>query len=604
METSDTIQQQNASQEGLIVNFPDLTNQNMAPNESGQRDVTPYIEAIIENGGFDFDNSPNLKMTISWLLTDFYQLTMAHTYFDAGRHELHSVFEMYFRKCPFSGQYVVFAGLDRVVDVFKSLKFSQKDVDKILRIFESKEIEVADGFADYLLNLDLSQVKVSAVKHGEIVYGKVPVITIEGPLIIGQLLETLLLVLVSYPSLVATYARRLVNSAKGRPVIEFGLRRAQGPGSAYDASKYSQVGGCDGTSNVACGVDNDIRIIGTIAHSFVTSYKTLDQVKDREIVNKKTGQSTILFKRLVLDIMVEIGYAQIVNGELKLLTNEGELAAFIQYGMTNSRAYAGLLDTYDTLTSGTRNYIAVAVALHRLGFTPFGVRLDSGDLGYLSIEVKKEFERVDELLGIDFLKHNKVFVSNELSEEVIEELFKNGHAIDIFCVGTNLVTCKKTPSLGMVYKLVWVDNEPCMKFSQDDEKITFPFKKFPYRFYHKGTSVVDIMLLKDDINSYVLNGKLLCKHPTDSKKEATIDLTNPEITYERLHHVIWNNGVATTEDLSISVAKQYCAERFCTVRDDHKRLINPTPYKVSVTNDIFSYIEEQIKEHNKTATIG
>ncbi len=578
------------------VIFSDIIN-NFSDN-SFTKNVKEY-DATLEKYGFTYNN---LSYVVTLLLTDWYQLTMSYAYYmcqdkETGmrRAEMPAVFEMFFRTCPFGGQYTIFAGLDKVVDVFKHIRFTHSDVDIIKNIFHSKGCDIDEGFGEYLLNLDFTKVTVSSVRHGEVIFPTTPVMIIEGPLILGQLLETLLLVLVSYPTLVATCARRLVNAAQGKKVYEFGLRRAQGPGGADDATKYSQVGGCSGTSHVKCGYVNNINIIGTIAHSFVSGFKRLSDVKDQAITNKITNQHTDSFLTSVLVVRQKLGK----QFPEYLETKEGELAAFIQYAITFPRGFAALLDTYNTISSGIKNYIIVAIALHELGFIAIGVRLDSGDLSYLSIECRNELIRIDQFLGTDFLKSTVIFVSNELSEEVILSLQSQGHSIDVFAVGTHLVTCKQTPALGMVYKLCELNGEPVMKFSEDEGKSTLPYRKNVYRLYDSlGIIVLDLMLYKDDgnIDDLIKNGKIYCRHPVISQKKSYHQV----ISYKKLHHYIWKDGIATSEDTSVYTAKIYCEQAILTVRPDILRFVNPTPAKISVTRKFHAIIEEltdQNKDH-------
>ena len=375
--------QPNQSDQSNQLVQPDLIS--LTDKEKEMYDSYQKISEIINLN--KLANTSLISMT-SLLNTDFYQITMSYAYWKNNKHMQQSVFVVYFRKAPFDGQYVVSAGIDLIVNTLKFVKFTDFDIDAIRDIFTKKNIIIKEEFYDYLKNMDFNDVSIRSVNHGEIVFPNEPLVSIEGPLLKCQLLETLILGLISYPCLVATNARRMVYFSQNVKCLEYGLRRAQGIDAGNIASKYAQIGGFSGTSNVMEGYLNDISISGTIAHSFVSSFNSLDDVKDNEILKNILSNQYVLFKKIVLEIRQELNYNN---------TNDGELASFISYALTYPNNFFGLVDTYDTLTSGIKNYICVALALHRCGYNSMGIRVDSGDLGYLSNEIKKLFISVDKI---------------------------------------------------------------------------------------------------------------------------------------------------------------------------------------------------------------
>ncbi|KAL7541019.1 hypothetical protein ACHAWF_006837 [Thalassiosira exigua] len=366
------------------------------------------------------------------LLTDLYQITMAYAYWKTGQHVRRAHFELFFRKNPFGGSYTLFAGLDEVLKFLSNFRFSEDDLAYLRTIPSLRHCEPA-FFDEYLANLDCSEVTVHAMREGSMAFPRVPLITVTAPLGIGNIIETTLLTLVNFPSLVATNACRMVVAARGQfweetagsspprsasPVrtdgagksprprthrksiqmadggqsdftrrkpkcVEFGLRRAQGPDGGFSASKYSHVGGFHATSNVMAGKALDMPIAGTHAHSFVQSYTSLDLVEGVKVKNAKGGEDGDMVEiiPLVTKYRDELGWHE---------TNDGELAAFIGYAVSFPNVFLCLIDTYDTLQSGLRNFILVSLALDDLGHTPRGIRLDSGDLSYLSLEVSNK----------------------------------------------------------------------------------------------------------------------------------------------------------------------------------------------------------------------
>eukprot|EP01029_Cantina_marsupialis_P023192 TRINITY_DN5741_c0_g1_i2.p1 TRINITY_DN5741_c0_g1~~TRINITY_DN5741_c0_g1_i2.p1 ORF type:complete len:327 (+),score=84.38 TRINITY_DN5741_c0_g1_i2:62-1042(+) len=310
------------------------------------------------------------------MLTDLYQITMAYAYYVADRQDEHSVFDLFFRKNPFKGEYTIFGGLEEVIRHVSAFKFTEEHVDYLRKTFP----HMNNGFFEYLLKVDCSEVQLSAVPEGSVVFPREPLIRVTGPLGICQLLETTLLNLCNYASLMTTNATRFRCAAgKDKILMEFGLRRAQGPDGAISAARYSYIAGFDGTSNVLAGSCFGIPIFGTHAHSFVTSYTCLEEITNRQL-KSADGSKEVDFVEMCLKIREETGART---------TNTSELAAFIAYALAFPTGFLALVDTYDTLQSGVPNTLVVALALHRLGYVPTGIRLDSGDLAYLSKETRR-----------------------------------------------------------------------------------------------------------------------------------------------------------------------------------------------------------------------
>lgn len=356
-------------------------------------------------------------------LTDLYQLTMAYGYFKSGHAQKQSVFHMFFRKNPFGGGFAVAAGLTSLIELIENYRFESSDLEFLATLcgVDGKPIFSMD-FLEYLSDLKLT-VDIDAVAEGEIVFAHEPMVRVTGSLIECQLLETAILNFFNFQTLIATKAARVKLAAQGKPVLEFGLRRAQGPDGALTASRCSYLGGCDATSNVLAGRLYGIPVKGTHAHSWVMSYP-------------------------------------------------GELAAFRQYAAVMPNNCIFLVDTYDTL-SGVKHAIEVGEELREAGHELSGVRLDSGDLAYLSIEARN-------MLDAAGFCDSQIVASNDLDEAVIASLVEQGAMIDVWGVGTKLVTAEDQPALGGVYKLSCVRDsvgeawQPRLKLSEQAIKISTP----------------------------------------------------------------------------------------------------------------------------------
>jgi nicotinate phosphoribosyltransferase len=433
---------------------------------------------------------------------------------------------------------------------------------------------VEEGYFAYLSNINMKKVKIYSVHEGSIVFPRIPIMRLEGPLGAIQLLETSILNLCNYASLITTNATRFRSAAgPGKTLLEFGLRRAQGPDGAMSASRYSFMGGFDGTSNVLAGCLYNIPVSGTHAHSFVVSYNSLSELSSRYLDD--------------IDVVEEIMQLRRENNWLH--TNEGELAAFLGYAMAFPKNFLALIDTYDTLRSGILNFCAVAIVLFRLGYYPLGVRLDSGDLAYLSKECRRIMKDVGVKYGFD-LGACKIVASNDINEDVLHSLNDQSHEIDSFGIGTNLVTCQSQPALGMVFKLVEINGKPRIKLSNDIEKITLPGAKEVYRLIGvEGVPLLDLVIRVGE--SPPMTGKrIMCRHPFDEKKRAYV---TPQDVIP-LHYLFWDgeNGGVQVKLPTLEELKFFVNSQLTLMREDHLRTLNATPYKVSVSTELYTFLHD------------
>eukprot|EP00559_Dactyliosolen_fragilissimus_P000810 CAMPEP_0184868298 /NCGR_PEP_ID=MMETSP0580-20130426/29921_1 /TAXON_ID=1118495 /ORGANISM="Dactyliosolen fragilissimus" /LENGTH=514 /DNA_ID=CAMNT_0027369095 /DNA_START=110 /DNA_END=1651 /DNA_ORIENTATION=+ len=512
---------------------------------------------------------------------------MAYAYWKSGRHKSNAIFELFFRENPFGGEYTIFCGIDEVLKHLENFKFSKSDLDYLKTTPALQHCDSA-FFDDYLKNLDCSEVSVHSLKQGSIAFPRVPLLIISGPLGITQLLETTLLNLVNYPSLIATNAARMVVAAtaqfkeNGKRLVEFGLRRAQGPDGAFSASKYSFLGGFDATSNVQAGKILGIPIAGTHAHAFVQSHSSLNDVKDLLLVKNGSHESVNL-----LEIVMQ--YRNKLGKEWNS-TNDGELAAFISYATSFPNSFLCLIDTYDTLRSGLRNFIMVALALDDCGYVAKGIRLDSGDLCYFSLECAKLFKEMANLHCRPFLDKMDVVASNDINESVLHSLNKQGHAVTVFGIGTNLVTCQAQPALGCVYKLVELDGKPRMKLSQDLHKVLIPGQKIAYRLYGQaGWPLLDLMVVSRDDEEPQVGKRIMCRHPFIERKRVAVIPSR----VEKLHRLVFDKGNGVVVDISeLSDERQYVRSQIQSLRPDILRPMNPGQYKVSISEKLFDFLHD------------
>jgi len=525
---------------------------------------------------------------VDGLLTDFYQITMAYAYWKNGKHEQRSVFDAYFRKCPFKGEYCIAGGMNEVVRFLNTFGYSAEQI-KYLRT----QMPHCDPlFFDYFATVDATDLVVYGMREGEIVFPSQPLLRLEGPLIICQLLETTLLNLLNFPSLITTNAARYRQAATcsrtgEKPIlIEMGTRRAQGPDGALSASRYSYLGGFDATSNVKAGHVFGIPIKGTHAHAFVTSFTGLKEITFPE--NCELGPA---FLDEVKAYRKNLGYEH---------THDGELAAFISYAAAFPTAMLALVDTYDTLLSGIPNFLCVAMALLDRGFCPVGIRLDSGDLAYLSKEAKRMFARLAESNWTktpeikEKVRGFKVCASNDINETTLKSLNEQGHGIDIYGIGTNLVTCQAQPALGMVYKLVELDDKPRMKLSQEITKVSVPSRKTVYRLYNADREPLIDLMQKVTEPKPEVGQRIFCRHLFDETKRCYV---TPSYVEELLVK-LWDGAACISKEdvCDLAKAREYCSSRLEKFRQDILRPLNPTPYKLAVSNEFFTFFKSLWQE--------
>mmetsp|Transcript_1363 Transcript_1363/g.4082 ORF Transcript_1363/g.4082 Transcript_1363/m.4082 type:complete len:545 (+) Transcript_1363:239-1873(+) len=515
------------------------------------------------------------------LLTDFYQVSMAYSYWKHGRHETPAVFELYFRKNPFGGEFTVFAGLDECLRFMDGFRVTDDDIEFLRTLLPRAE----EGFFTWMRKVDCSQITVYAVREGTVVFPKCPLLRVHGPLAIAQLLETTLLNLVNFASLVTTNAARMrLAAGPDKKLLEFGLRRAQGPDGGLSASRYAFVGGFDGTSNVLAGkLFPDLPVSGTHAHSYVQSHRGREDMPPTTTLNGvDVVEAALRWRR-------DLGYEE--AGVL----HEGEFAAFVSYALANPTNFVALVDTYSTLDTGLKNFLTVALALKEAGFDPKGVRIDSGDLAYLSKQARRLFDATaDQLAGTPraavgaCLRNCVVVASNDLNERVILSLKDQGAAVDCYGIGTHLVTCQAQPALGCVYKLVEIAGEPCIKLSNEISKTTIPGAKNCYRLISaSGVMLLDLLVPASHAPPEV-GERVLCRHPFDHQKRAYV---TPSAVVE-LHSVVFEGSKRLDGRDSLRDLRAYCQNQLRTVREDVLRPLNPTPYKTSVTPALFDFFQE------------
>lgn len=512
------------------------------------------------------------------LLTDLYQLTMSYAYWRSGRHEQHAVFDLFFRKNPFRGEFTVFAGISEVLKFVETFSVSASDIEYLKG--EGTFEHCDPKFFDWLESVDMKNVKIYAMEEGRLCFPRVPLMRIEGPLATVQLLETTLLCLVNYPSLIMTNAARFrLAAGPNKRMLEFGLRRAQGPDGGVSASKYAYIGGFDATSHVLAGKLFGVKIEGTHAHSFITSFTSLRDIRDGSLIS--ASGETVDFKALCISCREEMA----AHNPAYLHTNESELAAFIDFAQAYPRGFCALIDTYDVLYSGLLNFIAVALALFRVGFKPLGVRLDSGDLAYLSTQVRDSFKQVEQKIQEEYPFANlTIMASNDINENVLHSLNHQGHEIDCYGIGTHLVTCQAQPALGCVFKLVEIQQQPRIKLSAEQGKTTLPGKKVAWRLYDKqGKTVLDY--LTRDNEAPQRGQQVLCRHPFEAMRRVYV---TPD-RVEALHKLVWD-GERVAPNESVDQARERLKTDFASFREDHQRNLNPTPYKVSVSDTLYSFI--------------
>ena len=453
------------------------------------------------------------------LHTDLYQINMGYAYFKDGVHERKAYFDVYFRKIPFGGGYAVFAGLEKVVEYLNSFEFTDSDIEYLAGL------GYEDSYLQYLKQMKFTG-SIRSVREGEIVFGNEPLIRVEAPLIQAQIIETAILNIVNYQILIATKAARIKHLCPNEPCMEFGTRRAHEFDAAVWGAHAAIIGGFDSTSNVKAAKLFGIPCSGTHAHSFVQAY-------------------------------------------------EDEKVAFKKYAAAHKDCYF-LVDTYDTLRSGIPTAIEVADELKdEINF--LGIRLDSGDIAYLSKEARK-------MLDAAGYPNAKVVASNDLDEATITHLKQEGARIDAWGIGTKLITAYDNPALGAVYKLACLEDEngnmvDRLKVSENPAKLTIPGIKRVYRIINKenGMAAGDYIALESEDVSKEKSIKLF--HPTHTYLEKEVE----NFEARDLHVDVFKDGRQVYAIPSVQESAQYFKENKKTVWNEYLRLLNPEFYPVDLS---------------------
>lgn len=467
------------------------------------------------------------------LMTDFYELTMAQTYFNTGKKNEEAVFDAFFRKNPLDGGYAVMGGIDRIIDFINNIKFSEDDIDYL-----RSTNQFTEEFLNYLKGFKFTG-SIYAVPDGTPVFANEPIVTVKAPIIEAQIIETILLSYLNAGIIHTTAARRVVEAADGIGIMEFGARRALGPEAAVEASKCAMIAGCVGTSNVLAGKRYNIPVLGTMAHSLVTEANT-------------------------------------------------EYEAFLNYAKTYPNNCVLLVDTYDVLKSGVPNAIRIAKEyLIPNGYKLKGIRIDSGDLAYLSKEAKKMLVAA----GLDDVK---ICLSNGLNEKTIKSLKEQGAVIDSIGLGDNIVLPDKA-RVGCVYKNVAIKQGEefvsRIKVSNDAAKAITPGYKRVYRFYDKetGYALGDVIALSEEnipTDEYTL---------IDPNNEANTS-TIRNYVIRQLQEPIFIDGKQVFVDPTIIEKQAYCDKEMKTLYPEVKRSENPHGYYVDLTRKLLDLKKRLIKE--------
>ena len=502
---------------------------------------------------------------------------MTYAHWKIGKQEDPATFELFFRTNPFHGQFTIFCGLDECIKHIASFQFTQEDIDYLKSTPALSHCE--EAFFDYLLQLDTSRLTVRAMREGTIAFPRTPLLIVQGPLGLGQLLETTLLNLVNYPSLIATNAARMVCRAQGRTCIEFGLRRAQGPDGACSASKYSYVGGFSATSNVQAGKMFGIPIAGTHAHAYVQAFTSLSEVEDLELIHRKMSgeqSSSIKFLPTVLKYR---------NNDPTRSTNDGELAAFVAYACAFPENCLCLIDTYDTIQSGLSNFCYVAQALDDFGYTPRGIRLDSGDLRELSMICATKFAQLAQERGNQAFANMTIVASNDINESFLQELATKPHGITAFGIGTNLVTCQAQPALGCVYKLVTWKGVPRIKISEDLPKVTIPGNKMVFRLFGATGQPITDYIIQEGEDAPQPGQRVVCRNPFHPQSRTAVTPTQ----VVNLHATVFEMGHVKESPCSIHDSRAYVHEQLKNLTEEFVVLDNPSVYPVTVSTKLFQF---------------
>lgn len=468
------------------------------------------------------------------LLMDFYELTMANAYFNDGKHNELAVFDLFFRRVPDQGGYAIFAGLEQVIQYIKALSFDKSEIDYL----KSKNI-FSKEFLKYLSDFKFEST-VYSFEEGMPIFPNEPIMVVVGPLIQVQLIETMLLLTINHQSLIATKSTRIVQEAQGRPVMEFGARRAHGYDAAMYGARAAYIGGVSGTSNTIIDYLYGIPALGTMAHSYVQSFPS-------------------------------------------------EYEAFVSYAKNYPDDTVLLVDTYDTLKMGIPNVIKVQEEILKpLGKRVKGIRIDSGDLAYLTKEARKMLDQAG-------LTDCKITVSNSLDEFIISDLIKNqGAQIDSFGVGERLITARSEAVFGGVYKLTAIIDEngveiPKVKLSNNPEKTTIPGFKQVYRFYDdKHNAIADVITIHDEVIDH--SKPYLLFDPIYPYKQQLVE----NYTAVPMLKMIFDKGQLVYEQPTLEVIRSLRQREVNSLWTETKRISNPHRYYVDYSEKLWTLKQELI----------
>lgn len=472
------------------------------------------------------------------MLTDFYELTMSNAYLQLGLEEKQVTFDLFFRDVPEKGGYAIMAGVEQMIEYLLDLNFSEEDISYLRSLGTFKE-EFLDYLRDFRFTCD-----VWAIAEGTPIFPGEPIVKVRGPIMQAQMIETMLLVTINHQSLIATKSARIVRAAQGRPVMEFGARRAQGYDASVLGARAAYIAGVAGTSCTMASRQFGIRPMGTMAHSWVQAFPT-------------------------------------------------EFEAFSHYAKCYPDDCNLLVDTYNTLRSGVPNAIRVAKeVLEPMGKRLKGIRIDSGDLTYLTEEARRMLDEAG-------LSDCKITVSNSMDEYIIQELLRQGAKIDSFGVGERLITAKQAPVFGGVYKLSSIEDGgrmiPRMKFSDNPEKITNPGDKEVWRFYDKktGHALADLITLAgEEIDE---SQPLTIFDPLHTWKEKT--LTNFRAV--KLLQPIFSKGKLVYDTPGLEEIRAFCQNELETLWDSIKRFESPQDYYVDLSYNLWELKNKMLKEQNR-----
>ena len=460
------------------------------------------------------------------MLTDFYEITMANGYFKNNMQEKIAYFDMFFRKVPEGGGFAIMAGVEQLINYLKNLKFDEEDIEYL----KSKNI-FDERFIEYLKNFEF-KCDVWAVPEGTPIFPGEPIVIVNGPLVQAQFIETMVLLTINHQSLIATKTNRIVRAAEGRPVMEFGSRRAQGVDGAIYGARAAYIGGACGTACTISDLLFKIPALGTMAHSWVQSF-------------------------------------------------DSEYEAFKAYAEAYPDNCTLLVDTYNVLKSGVPNAIKVFdEVLKPMGIRPKGVRIDSGDITYLT---KKTRKMLDDAGYGDV----GIVISNSLDEYIIQDILKQGAAIDSFGVGESLITSKPEPVFGGVYKLAAIEENgeivPKIKVSENVSKITTPCFKNLYRLFANDTNkaIADVITLHDEVIDETKEYELFDPSHTWKRKKVS------DFTAKKLLVKIFENGKCVYDVPDLEEVRSYCMDEIDKIWDEIKRFENPHEYYVDLSQKLW-----------------